>query len=224
MPVVRHSRISSEGEKMAYAVNGNLRRIEQEVQRTDSILFHVDSGLKHFWKHVSSCTRSLDEEEEWVWGGLDPTQWSFMLTGNYERKSGTMKTARCFQPICNAADELYMRVHNNFFREKSSFIHIVKCRKQSPILWMSGLEVVVWSMSVSLCQYTIYFSANNGYNNLLDLRFPSPHTFKGSPRWQTLTSWYENTPWLCHNRGRPLISDLNIARLGEGSEWRLDIT
>ena len=123
MPVIRHSRISSEGEKMAYAVIGSLRRIE-EVQRTDSILFHVDSGLEHFWKH--DCTRSLDEEEEWMWWGRFGSNTDLLcLRVITKRKSGTMKTARCFQPICNAADELYMGFHNNCFRQKSSFIHIV---------------------------------------------------------------------------------------------------
>ena len=90
-PVARHSRISS-GEKMAYAVSinlnrrictGNLRSIEQ-VRRTDSILFHVDSGLKHFWKH--DCTRSLDEEEEWVWGRIGSNTDLYMLTGNHEKE------------------------------------------------------------------------------------------------------------------------------------------
>ena len=40
------------------------------------------------------------------------------------RKSGTMKTARCFQPICNlnGADELYLGVHNNI-SFKREFIH-----------------------------------------------------------------------------------------------------
>ena len=69
---------------------------------------------------------------------------------------------------------------------------------------------VVWSVSVSLCQCKNYFSANNGYDNQLDLI--RPWDFQAHiQQIPTLTKIIDNIlvailtrfhSWLCHNRGR----------------------
>lgn len=51
-------------QRLAVVCTGNLRRIKK-VRGTNGVLFFVDSGFENFGKH--DCTRSLEEEEEWVW-------------------------------------------------------------------------------------------------------------------------------------------------------------